>query len=310
MTLQQLQTFCMVVEQNSFARAAECLYMAQSSVSQQIGALERYYSVSLFNRNGKKCTITPEGRLLYSLAKDILSKIESVPARFRELQILDKGQLRLGASSTVSTYLLPAILRRYKELYPQIELSIKAGYGYQMVDLVRNQTIDLALVGHNLHWLADPTLRSIPVSQDRLSLIVWGGHEWCNRKIIEPKELLDGSIFIHARPDSAMRSVVEKFLFQENLVFKSVIEMANHESIKRAVEGRIGISLISSVAIQDEIKTGRLVEVPVNRLNNVERNFLLISRANQEFNLAETAFIKLLEDNTMHEVIGSIPRGE
>lgn len=296
MTLQQLQTFCMVVEQNSFVRAAECLYMAQSSVSQQIGALERYYSVSLFNRCGKKCTVTPEGRLLYSIAKDILTKIETIPAKFRDLQSLDKGQLRLGASSTVSTYLLPTILRRYKEKYPQIELSIKAGYGYQMVDMVRNQATDLALVGHNLNWLADPTLRSIPVSQDRLSLIVWPGHKWCGRVSIEPEELLDGSIFIHARPDSGMRSVIEKFLFQENLVFKSVIEMANHESIKRAVAEQIGIALISSVAIQYEIKTGRLVEVPVNRLNSVERNFLLISRANQELNPAEMAFIQLLEE--------------
>ncbi|MCX7779656.1 MAG: LysR family transcriptional regulator [Negativicutes bacterium] len=296
MSRQQLATFRIVVEQNSFARAAECLYMAQSSVSQQIGALERYYGVLLFSRSGKKCIVTPEGRLLYDLAKEILTNIKAIPDKLKELQTLKKGRLRVGASSTVGTYLLPAILRRYRELYPQVELSIKAGYGHQMVDLVRNQVLDLAMVGHNLNWLADPTLRSIPVSQDRLSLIVWPGHKWCGRDMVEPEELLDGTIFIHARQDSGMRSVVDKFLYQENLVFKSVIEMANHESIKRAVEERIGFSLISSVAIQDELKTGRLAEVRLNRLNSVDRNFLLISRANQELNPAELAFIRLVEE--------------
>jgi len=93
-----------------------------------------------------------------------------------------------------------------------------------------------------------------------------------------------------------MRSLVEKFLHQENIVFKSVIELPNHESIKRAVEEQLGISLISSVAIQYELKAGRLVEIPLNRLNNLDRSFLLISRGDQEFNPAETAFIELLEE--------------
>lgn len=293
MTLQQLQTFCLVVEQNSFVRAAECLYMAQSSVSQQIAALERYYGVKLFLRVGKRCTVTAAGRALYNEAKEINALLTAIPGKLREADGLPKGRLRLGASSTVSTYLLPPILRRYREQYPEIELSVKAGYGYKMVDGVRMRELDLALVGHNLNWLADPTLRSRPVARDHLSLIVWPGHEWCGRKLIEPQALQE-YVFIHARPDSGMRSVVDKFLQQENLVFKSSIEMANHESIKLAVEEKLGISLISSVAIKHELEAGRLAEVPLNRLNSVDRRFLLVSRADQELNPAEKAFLDLL----------------
>jgi DNA-binding transcriptional LysR family regulator len=194
MTFQQLQTFCTVVEQRSFVRAAECLYMAQSSVSQQVTALERYYGATLFNRIGKKCSVTPEGRILYASAKEIIAMIEDVPARLKEANLLEKGRLRLGASSTVSTYLLPSILRKYREKYPDIQLSVKAGYGYKMVELVKTKNIDLALVGHNLNWLADPLLKSRPVSQDHLSLIVWPGHEWCGRKRIEPQDLLTGIV--------------------------------------------------------------------------------------------------------------------
>lgn len=289
MTLQQLQTFCLVVEQNSFVRAAECLYMAQSSVSQQVAALERYYGVTLFNRVGKKCTVTAAGRVLYKQAKEVIATLSDVPARLKEAEGMSAGRLRLGASSTVSTYLLPPILRRYRQLYPGVELSVKAGYGYRMVDALRTRELDLALVGHNLNWLADPTLRSRPVARDHLSLIVWPGHEWCGRRLVEPRELAD-YVFLHARPDSGMRSVVDKFLQQERLVFKQVIELANHESIKLAVEERLGISLISSVAIKHELATGRLAEVPLNRLNSVDRRFLLISRSDQELNAAEKAF--------------------
>lgn len=299
MTLQQLETFCLVVEQKSFVKAAQCLYMAQSSVSQQVAALERHYGVTLFNRAGKRCTVTAEGRVLYGVAKEVLATLGAIPARLKEAHATDKGQLRLGASSTVSTYLLPPILRRYKERHPHIELSVKTDYGYRVIDLIRSGDIDLALVGHNLNLLADPALKSRPVSRDHLSLIVWPGHEWCGRELVEPRELARGQVFIHSRPDSGMRSVVDKFVQQENLVFEAVLEMANHESIKLAVEERIGIALISSVAIRHELRTERLAEVPLNRLNTIDRRFLLISRADQEFNAAEKAFVELCES---HEI--------
>jgi DNA-binding transcriptional LysR family regulator len=134
----------------------------------------------------------------------------------------------------------------------------------------------------------------MPVSQDKLALIIWPGHEWCKREIVEPYELVGKYPFIHARPDSAMRSVVEKYIQQEGLIFGDVIEMANQESIKLSVEQRLGVSLISSIAIQHELKTGRLVEVPLRRLDSVARDFLLISRADQELNAIEKAFVELL----------------
>lgn len=303
MTFQQLQTFCLVVEQQSFVRAAECLYMAQSSVSQQVAALERDLGVALFNRVGKHCTVTPEGRVLYATAKDIIATLGSLPAKIKEVNGTDKGRLRLGASSTVGTYLLPSIIRRYKDKYPGIELSVKTDYGYKIIDAIRAGEIDLGLVGHNLNWMADSALKSLPVSRDHLSLIVWPGHEWCGRSMVEPQELTHGYVFIHSRPDSGMRSVVDKFIHQENLVFSSVIEMANHEAIKLAVAEKIGIALISSVAIKQELASGRLTEVPLNRLNTIDRRFLLISRADQEYNATEKAFVELLEtDDNYHAI--------
>ncbi len=295
MTFQQLQTFCLVVEQKSFVRAAECLYMAQSSVSQQIAALERHFGAALLTRVGKSFSVTPEGRVLYATAKDILGTLGALPARIKEAHNLGKGRLRLGASSTVSTYLLPSLLRRYKDRNPHVELTVKTDYGYKIIDAVRADDIDLGLVGHNLNWLADPALKSRPVSRDHLSLIVWPGHEWGGRSFVEPRDLARGQVFIHSRPDSGMRSVVDKFIHQENLVFETVIEMANHESIKLAVEERIGIALISSVAIRHELATGRLAEVPLNRLNTIDRRFLLISRAGQDYSAVEKAFVELLE---------------
>lgn len=299
MTLQQLETFCMVVEQKSFGRAAECLYMAQSSVSQQVAALERHYGVALFTRVGKRFTVTPEGQALYKIAKEALGTLDTIPARIKAVNSLEKGQLRIGASSTVSTYLLPHLLRRYKNMYPHIDLSVKTDYGYKCIEAVRAGAIDLALIGHNLNWLADPSLKSRAVSRDHLSLIVWPGHEWCGRPIVEPRELQRGYVFIHGRPDSGMRSVVDKFIHQENLIFETVIEMANHESIKLAVEEKLGIALISSVAIRHELKTGRLAEVPLNGLNTIDRRFLLVSRADQELNAAEQAFVKLVQSEDL-----------
>ncbi|NLI12745.1 LysR family transcriptional regulator [Pelotomaculum propionicicum] len=292
--MQQLRTFCAVVEEMSFRRAAERLYMAQASVSQQIAALEQYYGVTLFSRPGRRCSVTPEGRALYDWAMEVLTILDTIPQKLTDMRCLAEGQLAIGASTLAGSYLLPPVIRRFKEIYPHIRLSVQTGYGYEMVERVRTKNVDLALVGENLNWTADTMLDFRPVATDRMSLVVWPGHPWCGRAMVEPLELTKGDVFIHSRPGSAMRSMVEKFFHRENISISTLLELGNHETIKRAVEEHVGISLISSISIQSELKNNQLVEVPMARLESIRRNFVLVSLRHQEDSYAELAFIELL----------------
>lgn len=294
MTIQQLRTFCSVVEEKSFHRAAERLYMAQASVSQQIAALEKYYSVFLFIRNGRSFSITPEGLFLYKWAKEILSLVDMIPDKIKELHKQSEGKLVLGASTLAGNYILPPILKKFKEIYPKVELSVHTGYGSEMVDRVRNGTANLALVGKNLNWVNEPNVKFQPIAIDKLSLIVSQGHPLAKREIVYPQELVGPHTFIHSRPGSAMRSMVEDYLKQENITPESILEMGNHETIKRAVEQGLGIALISTVCISHEIASGQLVNIPLLNLNKISRQFILVSKQMQEYNYLEKSFVDTL----------------
>lgn len=294
MTLQQLKTFCAVYEELSFHRAAERLYISQASVSQQIAALEHEYGVVLFNRKGRSISITPEGRIIYKTVRSALDLLDAIPKKISDIHSLSKGALSIGASTLAGNYLLPPIIKCFKETFPDICLSVQTGYGSEMVQRVRDERVDLAIVGKNLGWNNDPDLNFEPIAIDRLSLIVWPGHPWANKQLIQPREIVDGYVYIHSRPGSAMRSMVEEFFRQEALYVTSVLEVGNHETIKRTVEEKAGIALISSIAIQREKATGQLVEVPVARIENVSRHFLLVSKKHHEFDYTEQAFVDIL----------------
>ncbi|GMB01009.1 LysR family transcriptional regulator [Pelosinus sp. IPA-1] len=294
MTLQQLRTFCAVVEETSFRRAAERLYMAQASVSQQIAALEKYYGVLLFHRSGRRCSVTPEGQALYTWVHETLGLLDAIPQKFTDMRLLTEGQIKIGASSLAGNYLLPSVIKRFQETYPRIHLSVQISHGYEMVEQVRTKTIDFAIVGKNLNWTTDPVLSFRPIAVDRLSLIVWPGHPWCDRQLVEPQELCQGNLFIHSRQGSAMRSLVEKYLHQENIIINTTLDMGNHETIKQAVQEKIGISLISSIAVQRELSRGQLVEIPLARLETITRDFILVSLAQRNDSYLERTFIELL----------------
>lgn len=294
MTIQQLRTFCAVVEEKSFNRAADRLYMAQASVSQQIASLEKYYSVILFIRKGRSFSITPEGLSLYKWAKEILSLVDVIPDKIKELHSQSEGELIIGASTLAGNYILPPILKKFKETYPKVELSVHIGYGNEMVDRVRKGTVNLAVVGKNLHWVNDPNINFQPIAIDTLSLVATQGHPLAEREIVYPQELVEPYTFIHSRPGSAMRSMVENYLKQENVTPNSVLEMGNHETIKKAVEQGLGIALLSTVCITREIASGQLVNIPLLNLNKISRQFILVSKRMQEYNYFEKSFVNTL----------------
>ncbi len=294
MTIQQLRTFCAVVEEESFHRAADRLYMAQASVSQQIAALEKYYSVRLFIRNGRSFSITSEGLSLYKWAKEILALIDAIPDKFMELHSQSEGKLVLGASTLAGNYILPPILKKFKETFPKVELSVHIGYGNEMVERVRNGTLDLAIVGKNVHWANDPDVKFLPIAVDNLSLIAAKGHPLTRRAMVYPQELAEPYTLIHSRPGSAMRSMVEDYLRQENVTPKSILEMGNHETIKKAVEQGLGIALISTVCISRETASGQLVNIPLLNLDKISRQFILVSKQRREYNYLEKSFVDML----------------
>jgi len=302
LTLQQLRTFCAVLEERSFNKAAERLYTTQPSVSQQIAALEQYFGVKLFKRVGKHFRITPDGYQLYKLAAQVLEIVDCMPLQLQKLRDLACGSLNIGASTLTGSYVLPAVLRTFQEKYPGVEISLHTGFAFEMINAVKKNEVDIALVGEDPTWKGDPELEVRPLGKDSLSLILWPEHPLATRTHLSASDLAS-EVFIQSRQGSAMRSMVERYMSSSGIQPRRQISMGNLEAVKRAVEQHLGVAIVSTVSIQRECQDGSLVRINLEGLDKVQRDFLLIWPRARELSTAEMVIAELVE-----EYLKTLPR--
>src|SRR5215831_13062625 len=136
MQLRQLEYFVAVATTRHFTNAASAVHVAQPSLSKQIRSLERELGAPLFNRARGNITLTPAGETLLPVATRILADVESARVQVQELVGLARGQLRLGATPTLSTVLLPTVLRRFCDMYPRIDIFVEERGGRDLVQLL------------------------------------------------------------------------------------------------------------------------------------------------------------------------------
>ncbi|MYR91002.1 LysR family transcriptional regulator, partial [Streptomyces sp. SID685] len=146
MQLQQLQYFVAVAETRHFTHAAELVHVAQPSLSQQIKALERELGADLFLRARGNITLTDAGEALLPLARRILADADTARQEVQELVQLRRGRVRLGATPSLCTGLLPDVLRAFHDRYPGIRLMIEEGGSHDLVRELARGALDLALI--------------------------------------------------------------------------------------------------------------------------------------------------------------------
>jgi len=146
MDFRRLTYFIAVAERLSFSKAAEELHVAQPAISQQIRALESKLGVQLFDRVGKRVSLTDAGRALLPHARQILAAVEAAENEIRERTRLTRGTASLGAPPTVSTHLLPDQLTRFKRKYPGLEVTLRESGTETLLHLIEVGQLDLAIV--------------------------------------------------------------------------------------------------------------------------------------------------------------------
>ena len=124
-TLRQLRTFKTVADLTSFSLAAQRLKLSQPSVSYQVKELEETLGLPLLDRLGKRVQLTEAGSLLYSYARRMLDVLDEATVAIEEMRGIKRGTLRVGASTTVGIYLLPAALGAFKKLHPGLVISLE-----------------------------------------------------------------------------------------------------------------------------------------------------------------------------------------
>jgi len=301
--LQQLTTFCRVVEEGSFTKAAHAQNMTQPSVTKQIGALEDHLQVQLFTRHGKQVHLTPAGQLVYDYARQIQHLVAQCEAAVLEMRSPGSGHITLGCVHTIGLFTLPDLLAEYAREHPKVKINVRTGNNFETVNLLLHGEVDIGLVTMpQVH----ERLESIPLFAD--PLLVVASPEYAKKlpPVVSLEELARQPMIAYVR-GAKFRMSTDRVLEQAGISPNVIMEFDNHEAIKTMVRLGFGVALEPASALTRDLESGELVALNVPDLPNCTRTTSLILRRDERRSQAVEAFIDLLKRHYLRSCSNPAP---
>ncbi|MFH7319365.1 selenium metabolism-associated LysR family transcriptional regulator [Desulfurivibrio sp. D14AmB] len=295
MDLHRLEVFCRVVELKSFTKAAEASFLSQPTVSEHLRSLEETLAVKLVDRLGREVLPTPAGKILYDYARRILRLRNEAVEAIANHSGRYAGHLWVAASTIPGTYLLPELIGRFKESYPEVLVTIKIANSRQAAELVVQGDCEFGVVG--ARW-SEAVLEWEPLFADELTLVVRHDHPWARRGEIEPTELVEAP-FVDRERESGTRKVMHEILQRHGLEvakLRVIAEMGSTEAVCQSVKAGIGVAILSRQAIRDDLACGSLAEVAIRGVS-FARPFYLVRRRKRQPSPIATLFLDFLKSN-------------
>ncbi len=286
MTLRHLKIFIKVADLGSMTAASEALFIAQPTVSQAISELEDHYGVKLFDRLSRRLYITEVGRRLLSYARHIIALFDEMEQAMRNPD--NSGVLKIGASVTVGTYLLPKLVNSFSGLYPALQIRAFTKNTKDIESLIISNTIDFGVVEGIVHT---PDIVSTPFMDDELVLVCGRGHPLYNSRAVTPDELSELQ-FIVREQGSGTRELFESIMAANDIKWQLAWESNVSDGLKSAAISGLGVAVISKLLIEAEVNTGDLSIIKVIGID-FKRKFSIIHHKNKYLTQAMKAFFDL-----------------
>ncbi|MBF0139054.1 MAG: LysR family transcriptional regulator [Magnetococcales bacterium] len=267
----RLRVFHAVAKHLSFTRAAEELYLTQPAVTFQIRQLEEHFNTRLFDRHHNRISLTDAGEAVFSYAERILDLYREAEKAISEMTGETRGIIKLGASTTIGEYLLPPILSGYHENFPKVQIRLSIDNTRLVVRKLEDATIDMGMVEGPV---SNKNISTAPCLEDELVVVIPPGHPFASLDEI-PLAKLKEYPFVSREEGSGTRMVISEHLSKAGLSYDHldmILELGTTESVKAAVEGGVGFSILSSVALRKELQLQSLV---VRRVKGIRFRRLL-----------------------------------
>jgi DNA-binding transcriptional LysR family regulator len=259
MTLNQLRVFRAVALTRNIATAAKALFMTQPSVSMQLRALEKDLKVSLYERRQGQIALTEAGELLLNYAETILRAEEEATKEIAALRGALRGRLRIGTNVTGGMYVMPQMIREYRQAHPEIDMSLAIDTSPRIMDSIVQGVVDIGLIGGPV----DKTRFEVQsVGHDELILIASPAHPFAGRLRVS-LESLSSEALIFPAVGSRSRWIIESRLRERGLPIRVALTMNGTEEVKKAVEANLGIGFVSKYATKRELEDRTLVHISV-----------------------------------------------
>ncbi|SFL63430.1 LysR family transcriptional regulator [Halanaerobium salsuginis] len=272
MNIRQLKIFIKVCELESMSKTAESLYMTQPAVSQTIISLEDELGIKLFDRIGKELNLNYAGEVLLKYARQISNLLVEAQTSIENITNMKKGKLKIGASMTIGTYLLPVMLAKFRAAEEhELELPVIIDNTYSIAKMVAENEIDLALIEGPITNL---DLQVEKFYSDQLYLMCSAEHNWADKELITA-DMIKCADFIMREKGSGTRQIIENNLLKNNIDYRITHVLNNIEAIKKAIAANLGISILPEIAVTAELKSGLIVKKQLANLN-FKRDFNLI----------------------------------
>ncbi len=299
-TFRQLQIFESVARWLSYSRASEELHLTQPAVSMQIRQLEDFVGLPLFEQMGKRVFLTHAGEELYQHARVIARQMKDAKEAMESLREGISGRLDIAIISTAK-YFAPALLSRFCELYPAVQLKLSVSNREGIVRQLQHNEVDLVIMGQppeEMGVVMESFARNAHI------IVVHPLHRLAGRAQVAVEELMQEA-FLMREKGSGTRQLLERFLLAHGIEVQPRMEMSSNETIKQAVIAGMGIAFLSEHTVTLELQTGRLKSLPVCGLP-IERDWTLVHHRDKRLSPVARAFKSfLLEQAPIMLVRGS-----
>ena len=289
MHFDMLKVFCDLADLRSFSKTAEKHLLSQSAISQQLAQLELAYKCQLINRKRRPIELTKEGQLLYQAAKDILERHEQFQNELKNLQKTSISRINIGAIFSIGMHTLPDYVKKFMANYPNINVHIEYFSAEVIYEKVLEGEIDIGIVAVPKR---DKRLEVYDFEDELLVLACSPRHILAKESTIDIHQL-QFERFIAFEKEVPTRIWIDNMLHRYNVSIQPVMEFDNIETIKRAVEINLGVSILPQITMLQEVGSGTIKAIHFSNERFVRPTGIII-RKGKIFSQAGRYLVELL----------------
>ena len=262
MDIPNLYAFIAVADTGSFSAAAELLYLTQPAVSKRVSTLETELDIQLFDRIGRKVTLTEAGTALLDRARNILQQVEDSKRVLQNLSGHIAGKLSIGTSHHIGLHRLPPVLRAFTHAYPEVELDLHFMDSEEACHAIEHGDLELGIV--TLPLMPAKVLHTYEIWPDPLDIVVNQSHPLASLKKITPKQLANYSAILPTR-GTYTRQIFEHTMRKHKLELKVGLSTNYLETIKMMVGVGLGWSVLPRSMLNKELTTLNIEGIKLKR---------------------------------------------
>lgn len=289
----QLLAFAALARRQSFTLAAKDIHLTQSAVSHAIRALEDELGCRLFDRSGRTAKLTQAGEQFSRHVDIILREMETARSGLEAMSRWGHGRLQVSASTTACQYILPLVLREFRQSFPQCVITIEPGDYDRQLELLRSNTVDLAIM---IEPEKERDIEYQFLFEDELRMLVSSAHAWARLGHV-PADGLAKETLVHYNKASYTFRVVSDYLREEGSPPSQVIELGSMDAIKELVKIGLGVGVLAPWVAKAEIENGALVDLPIGR-KPLRRRWCVAYLKGRKLQLGEEIFVGLCQTVT------------